>query len=728
MMRGVPEFRRFAGYDNAAEFKRMLIDSFVEARSKGIFFDGKIPLPTTKEISESAAYTAAEFQEPAAVKIGLESFFRKTGVKCDCAVIASALCEAIQTAGSNPKNTYYVLLSWIMKYTGAKHENIFYYGAASLRELYFLYIMLLTGADVTYVSYGQDADFDRFSHKDKVKTVSGRLLTPIQIDFSHIDVGKETTLSEMRAAAEKVKGLVHRLDTSAAGIFEDVMTSHERRVIKNGGVFSKGCGIPVYCAAVIGYDDDAVYNNMLLNFKEGFAGQKKQLIFIEKPLNNPTPDEVKALGSVTRSSTSDMIDALALLIKLNGDPQRTALAQLALKETLNSLFRGNQNVVYNYGTKFITWLYRCTQGRKYAVNYEDIPLILYYGDISKSEMYFLIFMSKCGFDVVYISPDKKNLDCVKNDNPEGRMQAFALPLSKPSGKYPDKPVKVKVATVAYSAERELDTMLYGGDTGIYRNFQFPNSQTMTLKTTYDEIGILWKQESKFRTGFSTSGNLVCVPNIFAKISGVNNGDENAYWDEIRERLTPETRLIIKKPVQQENGALDLSVYRNYYRNGKIDAEKLKTSNLNRYSYLPERIQDLLMYKLQETVESGFLKLEGDDLMCGVIHYGLSLDKEFLKMLQRFDFTKQIPKIIYIDTIEDTFTVEECIRLVLCNIIGFDILIYTPTGYRNLETYVKNDAFEEHTMNQFLYNLEVPRFRIPTEEKNVGFFGRLFRKG
>ncbi len=727
-MRGLPVFRRYAGYDNASDFRRMLTDCYVTARGSGIFFDGKILLPTTKEISESAAYTAADFQEPSAVKIGLESFFKKTGVLCDVAVMASALCEAVKNAGSNPKNTYYVMLSWIMIYMRVKHENIFYYGAASLRELYFLYIMNLAGANITYVSYGQDADFDKFPHKDKVITVSGRLLTPVQINFSKIDVGKEADLSEMRAAAEKVKGLVRKIDTSAAGFFEDAMTSHERRVIKNGGVFAKGCEIPVYCAALIGYDDDAVYNNMLLQFKEGFAGQKKQLIFIEKPLNNPTPDEVKALGSVTRSSTSDMIDALALLIRLNGDPQRTALAQSALRETLNGIYNGNQNVVFNYGTKFVTWLYRCTQGRKYAVNYEDIPLILYYGDISKSEFYFLLFMSKCGFDVIYITPDKKNLECASKDNMDGRMQIFALPQSKPSGKYPDKPVKVKVATVAYSAERELDTMLYGGDTGIFRNFQFPNSQTVTLKTTYDEIGILWKQESKFRTGFSASGNLVCVPNIFAKISGVRNGDENAYWDEIRERLTPETRVIVKKPETNTAGTIDLSVYRGFYRNGKIDSERLKTSNLNRYGYLPERIQDLLFYKIQETIDSGFLKLEGDDLMCAVMHYGLSLDKEFMKLLQRFDFTKQIPKIIYIDTVEDTFTAEECIRLVLCNIIGFDILIYTPTGYRNLETYVKNDAFEEHTMDQFLYNLEVPRFRIPAEEKNVGFFGRLFRKG
>ena len=286
---------------------------------------------------------------------------------------------------------------------------------------------------------------------------------------------------------------------------------------------------------------------------------------------------------------------------------------------------------------------------------------------------------------------------------------------------------MKVSTVAYNAERDLDTMLYNGDTGIYRSFQFPNSQSVTLKTTYEEIAILWKQEARFRPGFETSGNLVSVPNIFAKISGVQDSEMGRYWDGVRDKLTPETILIVKQPNRTAQTATDLSVYRQFYRNGEIDIEKLKNSTLNKYSYLPDRIQDMLFYKLQEACSCGFLKLQGDELMCSVLHFGMNLSKEFSQIIQRFDFTKKIPKLIYIDAIEDTFTLEECIQIVLCNLIGFDVLIYTPSGYKNLETYVKNDAFEEHIMNQFVYKTEVPKFKIPSEDKNGGFFGKLFGK-
>ncbi len=728
-MAGKCEFNRYTGYENADVFRSFLIDNYISVQKRGLFFDRSLASATIGEISAAEPFTASDFENPDMIRQGLDAWLSQKRIKCSSSAVADVIAKAVASCEGNKRTTYFVMLCWLMKYLDTAPERLMFVGAANLRELYFLCMMKAAGVEIIYVPYGEEDGYKSFTEKDEIINNDGSLHEPIAIDFAAIDLSKESQLSAMRASAEKYSGTVTRGSTSAAGIFEDFVTSHKKRVLNNGGVFGEGCEIPVYFAALIGYDEEAVYTNMLLKFKESFAGLQKQLIFIEKPLTNPDAEETKALGSIPQNIT-DMTDALAMLIRLNGDPARTALAQSTLKEMLNKLFEESSNptVTKNYGTKLVTWLYRCTQGRRYAVQYEDIPVILYYGDISQAELFFLHFMSRCGFDVIYITPNKNMLDMAVDKNLENRMQIFQLPLSKESGRYPDKPVKMKMATVAYSAERELDTMLYSGDAGIFRSFQFPNSQAITLKTTFEEIGILWKHESKFRTGFAVNGNLVSVPNIFAKISGVTNGDEDAYWDEVRDRLTPETLLFIKADKPAPDGSLDLSAYRSFYRNGQIDIEKLKASPLNRYSYLPDRLQDFILYKLQEAVESGFLKLQGDDLICSIIHYGLNFDKELLKILQRFDFTKQVPKIIYIDTVEATFTLEECIHTVLCNLFGFDILIYTPTGYKNLETFVDSRAFEEHTMNEFLYNMEVPKLKIPSDDKNSGFFGKLFRKG
>lgn len=720
------EFVRYVGYDNPDSFRSLLIEQFAAANKSGLFFKEKLPAAATDEITAATAYTAASFDNADDIKRSLDMWLRDVNIPADSKRLSEIMAKAVSECGVNKKNTYFVLLCWVIKYLRTRPSVLFYVGSPTLRELYFLCMMNAAGVKITLVSYGLDADFQKLTFSDMVTIKGGRNTAPLQIDFGKIDLSREAKLSEMRAESERVENTVTRLDTTAAGIFEDFLKDRKSRVIAKGGVYTQDGEIPVYCAGIIGYDDDAVYTNMLIKFKESFGGLKKQLIFIEKTLDNPNAEEVKALGAVTRTSTEDMIDALAMLIKLNGDRTRTALAQRTLREMLSELNTGNQTLVYNYGTKLVTWLYRCTQARKYSVQYEDIPVVVYYGDISQSELLFLHFMSRCGFDVIYITPNKNNFDLTYAKNLNGRMQLFQLPQSKESGCYPTKTVKVKVATVAYSAERDLDTMLYGGDTGIYRNFQFPNSQSVTLKTTFEEIEILWKQEARFRQGFSTAGNLVSIPNIFAKISGVEDGNMDKYWDDVRSKLTPETVLIVKdKSVQQQENAVDLAAYRQFYRNGEIDAERLKASTLNRFSYLPDRIQDMLLYKLQETVSSGFIKLTGDNLMCAVMHFGLNLDKELTKIIQQFDFTRTIPKIIYIDTIEDPFSLGECIRTVLCSLIGFDVLIYTPTGYKNIESYVTNDAFEEHTLNQYMYNTEVPKFKIPSEEKNSGFFGKLF---
>lgn len=719
------EFTRYVGYDDSDNFRGFLIDQYVGVQKNGLFFKEKLPAATTDDISKAAQYTAASFDSAADIKRALDMWLSAENIPADGAAIAEVMAQAVANCGVNKKNTYFVMLCWLMKYLGKRPNAVLFVGSATLKELYFLYMLHAAGVRVTLVSYGLDKDFEKLPYKSKIYIKDGKQKAPIQIDFEKIDLSKEAKLSEMRAAASHVSGLVKRMDTSAAGIFDDVIKDRKSRVIQSGGVYTDDGEIPVYCAALVGYEDETVYTNMLVKFKESFAGLKKQLIFIEKTLENPNAEEVRALGTVPRTSTADMIDALAMLIDLKGDKTRTALAQKALRELLSELNTGNQTVVFNYGNKFITWLYRCTQARKYSVQYEDIPVVLYYGDISQSEVYFLNFIMQCGFDVVYISPNKINLKTVVDKNLNGLMQIFELPQTKESGTYPTKAIKTKVATVAYNAERDLDTMLYGGDTGIYRSFQFPNSQSVTLKTTFEEISILWKQEARFRTGFTTSGNLVSVPNIFAKISGVEDGNMNAYWDDVRDMLTPETILIIKKPNPAENASEDLSAYRQFYRNGEIDTEKLKASTMNKYSYLPDRIQDMLFYKLQETVSSNFIKLQGDELMCSVLHFGMNLGKDFLQLVQRFDFTKTIPKLIYIDAVEDTFTLSECIQTVMCNLIGFDVLIYTPTGYKNIETFVSVDAFEEHIMNQFVYQTEVPKFKIPSAKKGGGLFGRLF---
>jgi hypothetical protein len=244
---------------------------------------------------------------------------------------------------------------------------------------------------------------------------------------------------------------------------------------------------------------------------------------------------------------------------------------------------------------------------------------------------------------------------------------------------------------------------------------------VTLKTTYDEIDLIWHEQAKYRAGFQVKGDRVFIPNIFAKISGVRDADMDNYWDEVRFKLSPYTKIIRHSPTFRRGAdSFTLRAYSAYYSGERILTENLKKSPLNKYTYLSEGIQDMIFEKMQEAADSGLLKLDFNELIPQIMYVGLNLDKEILRILQKFDFTKDVPKFIVTDTIEDTFTKTECIQLIMYNLFGFDILIYTPTGYRNLETFISDTAFEEFTMNEFIYNARIPRLvpplRIPDTEK------------
>ena len=77
------DFKRYVGYENADVFRSFLIDSYVAVQKNGLFFQQKLPMATTTEISAAATYTAADFDDAAAIKQGLDSWLNSQRIQCD---------------------------------------------------------------------------------------------------------------------------------------------------------------------------------------------------------------------------------------------------------------------------------------------------------------------------------------------------------------------------------------------------------------------------------------------------------------------------------------------------------------------------------------------------------------------------------------------------------------------------------------------------------------------
>lgn len=526
------------------------------------------------------------------------------------------------------------------------------------------------------------------------------------------------------------KKLVQTISTTADTLDKDIFETHSERLASRGGHFTADRLIPVYFAALLGIpaDDDqkANFSNMLYKLRNDLIGCPKLLIYMEHDIKPPSEEELAAFDGIDKTSGEAMLNGLCGMINIECDEVRTRLA----RETLPMFVKNADGVMFGTAVTLIVWLNRCVSSDMYKMNRTEIPVLMYYGNITPMAVQFLHFMSRLGFDVLYICSNLSMLQTLKKNNFEGRMQIFELARSGQVEPYPDKQVKAKLATTAYNASRELNNILYNNDT-FFRDFQFSDMQSLTLKTTYEEIDVLWHQPSKYRTGFAAENDKVTIPTIFAKISGVKDGNLNAYWDGVKWKLSPYTRIIYKSPSYRKYGESNLGIYAPYYAGDRILTDRLKNSQYNKYSYLSDSLQMLILNKMQEAIDSGFLKIPVQELTPLVIYVGMNIDKEILRLLQKYDFTKDIPKLIILDVIEDTFSKVECIQLVLFNLLGFDIIVYTPTGYKNIETYVSEAAFETHIMNEFKYNVHIPKFRIPDsvpEPKSEGLFGKLFKKG
>jgi len=93
----------------------------------------------------------------------------------------------------------------------------------------------------------------------------------------------------------------------------------------------------------------------------------------------------------------------------------------------------------------------------------------------------------------------------------------------------------------------------------------------------------------------------------------------------------------------------------------------------------------------------------------VISIVLDLPKDILRLVQKFDFTKKNPKLIYINTSESIISLEDTIIITFLNLIGFDIVFFVPTGYQSIEKYFNKNIIEEHQAGEYLYDLQVPDF-------------------
>lgn len=625
------------------------------------------------------------------------------------------------------KNTFVKFMCWLksdfenLLYNlgGEEVPKILYEGDISKYELYLLRVLCLSGCDIAYIHFYDDASYfniDSAAMWSDVIYAKRRGQPPKH--FKNIDL---KTLEKQQQTDKNIQSVSDFVITNTflkEDFWQVLFQTNSQRVLLDRNHYYN------IFIQYIGIDQLEQYQNRLYTLKQDLKQKQKPFLIIEQNMENPSIEESNTLRLIKYENQKDMLQQLSEKIVLLGNDILQNLFKRAFFTTIEQYTEQSISKIYNTALKLICWLNRYSSVLFDKFDYEQIPLFLYYGKINKSQALFLNMLSYLPVDVLYISPQKEYHTVFEEI--ENNSVVIELENDSEMFCFPQKAVKVKKATTAYQAERELDSILYE-DTGLYRQRQFIRSQTVTLKTIYEEISIIWKEEAKYRPNFEIKNNIVTIPNIFAKINGVKEGDSVKYLKGIAELLTENTIFIKNFPYIAKVGRSPSSVAP-FLNKNKIDIEAIKKHSNYRYDFLNLETQNYILQKAQEMLDLCWIEAEGVDIEKVILYIILNLDRVTLQMIQQFDFTKEIPKVVAVSVNENVATLEDAVYLLYLNLIGFDIVVFTPTGYRNIDKYISKKAFEEYEIGEYLFQMEIPertkleRMTMTTEN---GLFNRIF---
>lgn len=730
-------FYRVAGY--SGEVAAFLTQYDQAARTNGVVIEGRIPNPDPKQLDYLAEMMGSDFQLDAGFLTQKLTRWlpRLTGTQRETVVTAmTATLQDLQAHGKNEnmlRNAYIKYMCWLYykferilgRLGGDELPKILYDGTVSSYELQLLVILARAGADIVLLERAGDAGYlrcDPTSQYAQLYQAPG--LTPFPADFSLRQLREQG-----RQQAERQK--LYGAPAGIAPCTNAWMKTPDGKEILTA-VRARGDDPKLFYNAFVvqyGVEDKLLFPSDMVAFYQQLKREGRKVCLENGRLPPPTPEEIAAVRRRNHQTAEQLAADLAANLQYPNNQQLQTLMRQAFLDVVleeDKAVGGNLNRLLNKAVYLVAWMKRYQKDLFQNWQAPEVGVFILFGACSgDNEALFLRLLAKLPVDVLVLLPDL-NAPCVLKDP---ALLDLHKEHSLPMTDFPVEPSQMRVRTAAYQAEREMDSILYQ-NTGLYRARQHQKAEAVTLQTMYEEIGLLWDQELKYRPGFAAEGDTVTVPVLLEKICGIKDGPILPYWLDIKKLVTPETTLVTKLPWQTGLEANPMKPYATQFlRQGRLQREKIKQHKDYPYGILRPEIQDYLLDKLQVLLD--------EKLIAGTYQNGteytivstiLGLPKDLLRRIQNFDFTKKNPKLIIISTTEETLSLEDSILVAFLNLVGFDILFFVPTGYQSIEKYFQKPFANEHQLGPYRYDLQVPDFRTLHEGGKSSIrklFGRSF---
>lgn len=729
---------RINGFSDS--IRTFLVKYLEAARISGVCLEKRIANPDDKNLSYYNEMMGSAFQlDLGFITNSLKKWLPRMN-SYQCSNVAAAMFDTLKSMHQDGKNenmlrnAYIKFMCWLyFKFERVIHQlgadripKILYEGNISNYELKLLAILAKAGCDVLLLQYQGDQNY--------LQLDPGSILsTPWQEPgMQPFPPGFEVkTLRQEQADMQMKQRLYGTLPQSVnatnswmsgQGLTDVLLPAANRgtdpRFFYNS--FIRICGVW----------DKLTYVNDLYQFQLQLKSSQRNPTIVEQQIPPPNLDEI---SQIRRSN--QYRDVHQLLLELPGNIINTSnveLQRLMIKAFVDIILEESEKPgisiqkLTNQAVYLICWLKRYQSSLFSGWKLPNVSCFIYLGGCQTAfETLFLRMLARLPVDVLILIPDL-NRQCMLADS---LLYDIKYTDTMTVDRFPREDTGVQIGTAAYHAERELDHLMYQ-DSGMYRNMQYSKAVTLTLQTMYEEIAILWDQELKYRPNFSTVDNRVNLPVIFAKISGVKDGNVAAYWQGLKALMTKDTIVIKNAPMVTGTDANPLKAFAtDFYKNGRLQKDRIKAHKAYRYGVLRDEMQDYILDKLALLIENKIIRgtmVNGTEYT--IISIILNLSQELIRSLQSFDFTKKNPKLIYINTTERIITLEDSIITAFLNLVGFDVLFLIPTGYQNIEKFFTEKVMEEHQIGEYLYDLQLPNFDSLSSQLRQTWREIIFKRG
>lgn len=488
-----------------------------------------------------------------------------------------------------------------------------------------------------------------------------------------------------------------------------------------------------YFISYEGIEKEDSYNLEIFRIKK-ILETRKDIIIFKQTIPNPSDfDSINYFKSKLQNYKNN-VESLDI------DIISSKAMNYNIKKSIDTLLLdkesefANDRVKQNFIIKIMSWLK--TYINNIEIDKNEAPIIIFYGDIKKHEIYLLIILHLAGFDILYLNPNKcNNIDnCdinkykIENEISNISDKSISYDERENLGELIDRTSIRKAMTAGAQASLRISNELLN-DSGFIKPWQLQDRKikSLLLTSTIDEISIYYNQPTKLRPGFNFDNQDVTVPVFFSKINGVYN-DNSKYLELINSLKDGQDVFFIEydgninifsKEFTKE--AYSLSFVIN--GEGIID----KNAVINDYNYsistLHAHQKLMLLEKVEEVIANDMFveKLSKEDMIKG-LYTVLNMNKKFVYMINNFDFAMVSPKLVMYMEKGLVFNKEISFLMLLLNKMGFDIILFSPSGESCIENVVNSQLIDTHRLDKMAYEL-----KLSSLEEEVPLFKKLFGK-